>query len=160
MPMSDQSRQSGWYMAWSCVDNTHLSCLILFEPVIFCFSFLKLICSFHMTLPQLTHWTVILCKWLVSQTWINLMFVWCYHNEGMNAAVRAVVRMGLFLGCKVYLIKEVYKSFLLLSRIIMTMIIITTTIIIHTHTHWPILLQVRPVSKSIEAPIFGPWRTT
>jgi len=26
----------------------------------------------------------------------------------MNAAVRAVVRMGLFLGCKVYLIKEVY----------------------------------------------------
>jgi len=30
----------------------------------------------------------------------------------MNAAVRAVVRMGLFLGCKVYLIKEV--SFLVL----------------------------------------------
>ena len=27
--------------------------------------------------------------------------------QGMNAAVRAVVRMGLFLGCKVYLIKEV-----------------------------------------------------
>jgi len=25
----------------------------------------------------------------------------------MNAAVRAVVRMGLFIGCKVYLIKEV-----------------------------------------------------
>ena len=25
----------------------------------------------------------------------------------MNAAVRAVVRMGLFVGCKVYLIKEV-----------------------------------------------------
>ena len=29
-------------------------------------------------------------------------------NAGMNAAVRAVVRMGMFLGCKVYLIKEVF----------------------------------------------------
>jgi len=28
----------------------------------------------------------------------------------MNAAVRAVVRMGLFVGCKVYLIKEVICS--------------------------------------------------
>jgi len=28
-------------------------------------------------------------------------------DAGMNAAVRAVVRMGLFVGCKVYLIKEV-----------------------------------------------------
>ena len=32
---------------------------------------------------------------------------WYYFNQGMNAAVRAVVRMGLFVGCKVYLIKEV-----------------------------------------------------
>lgn len=36
---------------------------------------------------------------------------------GMNAAVRAIVRMGLHVGCKVYLIKEVgvmsfvYSSF-------------------------------------------------
>jgi hypothetical protein len=30
-----------------------------------------------------------------------------YLFAGMNAAVRAVVRMGMFLGCKVYLIKEV-----------------------------------------------------
>jgi len=29
----------------------------------------------------------------------------------MNAAVRAVVRMGLFVGCKVYLIKEVVDIF-------------------------------------------------
>jgi len=26
---------------------------------------------------------------------------------GMNAAVRAIVRMGIYVGCKVYLIKEV-----------------------------------------------------
>ena len=26
---------------------------------------------------------------------------------GMNSAVRAIVRMGIYLGCKVYLIKEV-----------------------------------------------------
>jgi len=30
--------------------------------------------------------------------------------EGMNAAVRAVVRMGLFVGCQVYLIREVSLS--------------------------------------------------
>lgn len=30
--------------------------------------------------------------------------------QGMNAAVRAVVRMGLFLGCKVYLIREGYQG--------------------------------------------------
>jgi len=35
----------------------------------------------------------------------------------MNAAVRAVVRMGLFIGCKVYLIKEVGCHFLFHSVI-------------------------------------------
>lgn len=29
---------------------------------------------------------------------------------GMNAAVRAIVRMGIYVGCKVYLIKEVSKK--------------------------------------------------
>ena len=29
---------------------------------------------------------------------------------GMNAAVRAVVRMGLYLGCRVYFIKEGYQG--------------------------------------------------
>jgi len=33
-----------------------------------------------------------------------------YLFAGMNAAVRAVVRMGLFVGCEVYLIREVRKS--------------------------------------------------
>lgn len=28
-------------------------------------------------------------------------------SQGMNAAVRAIVRMGIYLGCKVYLINEV-----------------------------------------------------
>lgn len=31
-------------------------------------------------------------------------------SPGMNAAVRAVVRMGIFLGCKVYFIKEGYQG--------------------------------------------------
>ena len=31
-------------------------------------------------------------------------------SQGMNAAVRAVVRFGLYLGCKVYLIKEGYQG--------------------------------------------------
>lgn len=30
-------------------------------------------------------------------------------SPGMNSAVRAIVRMGIYLGCKVYLIHEVYK---------------------------------------------------
>lgn len=30
--------------------------------------------------------------------------------KGMNAAVRAVVRMGTYLGCKVYFIKEGYQG--------------------------------------------------
>lgn len=30
--------------------------------------------------------------------------------QGMNAAVRAVVRMGIYLGCKVYLINEGYQG--------------------------------------------------
>lgn len=31
-------------------------------------------------------------------------------SQGMNATLRAVVRMGLFIGCKVYLIKEGYEG--------------------------------------------------
>jgi len=30
---------------------------------------------------------------------------------GMNAAVRAIVRMGIYVGCRVYLIKEVGMNF-------------------------------------------------
>lgn len=30
-------------------------------------------------------------------------------SPGMNSAVRAIVRMGIYLGCKVYLIHEVYR---------------------------------------------------
>lgn len=30
--------------------------------------------------------------------------------QGMNAAVRAIVRMGIYLGCKVYLIHEGYQG--------------------------------------------------
>lgn len=30
--------------------------------------------------------------------------------QGMNAAVRAVVRMGMYVGCRVYLIKEGYQG--------------------------------------------------
>lgn len=31
-------------------------------------------------------------------------------SQGMNAAVRAVVRMGLYKGCRVYFIKEGYQG--------------------------------------------------
>ncbi|NEU35650.1 hypothetical protein GN156_33880, partial [bacterium LRH843] len=31
-------------------------------------------------------------------------------SQGMNAAVRAVVRMGMYLGCKVFFIKEGYQG--------------------------------------------------
>lgn len=31
-------------------------------------------------------------------------------SQGMNAAVRAVVRMGLYLGCRVFFIKEGYQG--------------------------------------------------
>jgi len=35
----------------------------------------------------------------------------CYLSSlGMNAAVRAIVRMGIYVGCNVYLIKEVSTS--------------------------------------------------
>jgi 6-phosphofructokinase 1 len=33
-------------------------------------------------------------------------------DAGMNAAVRAVVRMGIYLGCKVFFIKEGYQGML------------------------------------------------
>jgi 6-phosphofructokinase 1 len=33
-------------------------------------------------------------------------------DSGMNAAVRAVVRMGIYLGCKVFFIKEGYQGML------------------------------------------------
>ena len=31
-------------------------------------------------------------------------------SQGMNSAVRAVVRFGIYLGCKVYFIKEGYQG--------------------------------------------------
>lgn len=31
-------------------------------------------------------------------------------SQGMNAAVRSVVRMGIYLGCKVYFIREGYQG--------------------------------------------------
>lgn len=34
----------------------------------------------------------------------------CWADTGMNAAVRAVVRMGLYLGCRVFFIKEGYQG--------------------------------------------------
>jgi 6-phosphofructokinase 1 len=34
----------------------------------------------------------------------------CVYGLGMNAAVRAVVRMGLYLGCRVYFINEGYQG--------------------------------------------------
>lgn len=37
----------------------------------------------------------------------------------MNAAVRAVVRMGLYLGCKVYTIKEVEKKIFFLFAVVL-----------------------------------------
>lgn len=33
-----------------------------------------------------------------------------FHIPGMNAAVRAVVRMSIYLGCKVFFIKEGYQG--------------------------------------------------
>lgn len=46
---------------------------------------------------------------------INWSWVQCKDNAvfdpGMNAAVRAVTRMGIYVGAKVYLIHEVNKSF-------------------------------------------------
>jgi len=36
----------------------------------------------------------------------------CGLLTGMNAAVRAIVRMGIYVGCKVYLIKEVGVVFM------------------------------------------------
>lgn len=36
------------------------------------------------------------------------MFFWEF--QGMNAAVRATVRMAIYLGCKVYFIKEGYQG--------------------------------------------------
>ena len=37
-------------------------------------------------------------------------------SQGMNAAVRAVVRMGIYLGCKVFFIKEGYQGKLSVDR--------------------------------------------
>ena len=33
--------------------------------------------------------------------------IWSCRRLGMNPAVRAIVRMGIYLGCKVYFIHEV-----------------------------------------------------
>lgn len=38
------------------------------------------------------------------------MFTSGGDSQGMNAAVRAVVRMGLYMGCRVYFIKEGYQG--------------------------------------------------
>lgn len=44
-----------------------------------------------------------LCCWRLER-FLDLLF----HFVGMNAAVRGVVRMGLYVGCKVYFIHEGY----------------------------------------------------
>lgn len=41
---------------------------------------------------------------------IHLTHVFRYVFSGMNAAVRAVVRMGIYLGCKVFFIREGYQG--------------------------------------------------
>lgn len=47
-------------------------------------------------------------------------------SQGMNSAVRAVVRFGLYLGCKVYFIKEGYQvrqgHYLLLLQVLIRFI--------------------------------------
>ena len=40
----------------------------------------------------------------------TVLMVDCCFFAGMNSAVRAVVRMGLYVGCKVFLIQEVRKE--------------------------------------------------
>lgn len=58
-------------------------------------------------------------KWAINSIKQNNMYidihVWLinFKNKiflGMNAAVRAVVRMGIYLGCKVFFIKEGYQG--------------------------------------------------
>jgi hypothetical protein len=40
---------------------------------------------------------------------LDIIIVKCYFILGMNPAVRAIVRMGIYLGCKVYFIHEVNR---------------------------------------------------
>lgn len=40
-----------------------------------------------------------------------MISLFCFFPAGMNAAVRAVVRMGLYVGAKVYFIHEVRPVF-------------------------------------------------
>ena len=47
----------------------------------------------------------------------NLFLIKYHHFLGMNAAVRAVVRFGLYLGCKVYFIREGYQGMVIKIRI-------------------------------------------
>lgn len=51
-----------------------------------------------------TNYNLILIKFLNETTFF------CIYLTGMNAAVRAVVRMGIYLGCKVHFIKEGYQG--------------------------------------------------
>lgn len=39
-----------------------------------------------------------------------ILYIYLNYFKGMNAAVRSVVRMGLYLGCKVYCINEGYQG--------------------------------------------------
>jgi len=41
---------------------------------------------------------------------VNVINVLIFCLSGMNAAVRAVVRMGIYLGCRVYFIREGYQG--------------------------------------------------
>lgn len=52
-------------------------------------------------------------EWLEGQRWTEYFCV-TVPNSGMNAAVRAVTRMGIYVGAKVYLIYEVNESFVLM----------------------------------------------
>jgi len=52
----------------------------------------------------------------------------------MNAAVRAVVRMGIYVGCEVYLIKEVSQPNCIPNGI-------GTFIMLHTHSGIPVKLR-------------------
>lgn len=46
---------------------------------------------------------------IIYDFFVHVTTIWTYL-QGMNAAVRAVVRMGIYLGCKVYFIKEGYQG--------------------------------------------------
>lgn len=41
---------------------------------------------------------------------LSPVFECCFHFPGMNGAIRAAARMGLYLGCKVFFIREGYQG--------------------------------------------------